>query len=127
MGSGDRTAERLTRVLQGAGVSVISVTIIDAANKATWMVTPSSLQAAAQPIIDAFNANDPAFAITEADAKTDAVFADIIDDVLTALIEQWDAMHAESTAGTLKGNASLYKQRIRSRVRVLRRAKPPTP
>lgn len=74
----------------------------------------------AQAVTD-YNAQRDAI---EADARTDAVFVDASDDLLTALIEQWPAMQAEASAGTLKGNISLYKQRIRARAKVLRRAKP---
>lgn len=117
----------LERALKLGGVNVTGVSIGDNTNRATWKVQPPNLQAAAQPIIDAFNPNDPAFALADADAKTDAVFNDVIDDVLTALIEQWPAMQADATAGTLSANASLYKQRMRNKVRALRRAKPTTP
>lgn len=44
----------LERALRAAGVPVIGVVIGDHANRATWTVQPESLQAQAQPIIDAF-------------------------------------------------------------------------
>lgn len=50
----------LDRAIRSAGVSIVSVSIGDPANKATWTVQPVSLQAAAQPTIDAFNPTDPA-------------------------------------------------------------------
>src|SRR3990167_2653402 len=53
-------AARLDDAIKVAGVAIVSVSIGDPANKATWMVQPASLQTAAQPIIDAFDPNDPA-------------------------------------------------------------------
>jgi hypothetical protein len=40
--------------LKAAGLAVDELTIGNQNNRATWMVGPSSLQAAAQPIIDAY-------------------------------------------------------------------------
>jgi hypothetical protein len=46
--------------IQAAGVAITDVSIGDDADRTTWRVTPSSLQAAAQPVIDGFvfNEND---------------------------------------------------------------------
>ena len=41
--------------LHAAGVDVVSVSVKDATDKATWTVLPSNLQSAAQPTIDAFD------------------------------------------------------------------------
>lgn len=60
-------AARLEQALRTAGVPVISVTIAVTADKATWTVQPPSLQAAAQPTIDGFNATDPAFDVADLD------------------------------------------------------------
>lgn len=62
----------LTRVLQSAGVPVVGVDIVDAASPATWVVRPSDLQAAAQPIIDAFDPNDPAHEQADLKARVTA-------------------------------------------------------
>lgn len=51
---------RVDAALRAAGVAITSVSIGDAANRATWKVQPANLQAQAQPVIDAFNPNDPA-------------------------------------------------------------------
>lgn len=67
--------DRLLRTLIAAGVAVTEVEIIDTANKASWRVAPASLQAAAQPTIDAFNPSDPAHATAEKDAEIDGLKA----------------------------------------------------
>lgn len=41
--------------LRAAGIAIVSVSIGDAANKATWTVQPPELQASAQPVIDSFD------------------------------------------------------------------------
>lgn len=104
-------------------VPIVGVSIGDPADKATWRVSPPELQAQAQPIIDAFNANDPDFAAEDADASVDDVFASVAGDLVTAMLENFAAMQAEVTAGTFK--PALWKQRLRARMQILRRAKPP--
>ena len=47
-------AARLDRALRAANIAIVGVSITDEANRATWRVHPPELQAAAQPIIDAF-------------------------------------------------------------------------
>ena len=66
-------AQRLDRALKLAGVAITGVSIGDDANRATWRVQPSSLQAAAQPTIDAFNPDDPAYVTAEHDAEIDGL------------------------------------------------------
>lgn len=58
-------ASRLDRAIKVAGVPIVGVSILDAADKATWTVTPADLQAQAQPIIDAFDPDDPAHKTAE--------------------------------------------------------------
>src|SRR3990167_8452574 len=65
-------AARLTKALLGAGVPIVSLSIGDEANRATWSVQPPSLRAAAQPIIDAFEDDAPAHAQAELDAQVTA-------------------------------------------------------
>ena len=65
-------AARLVAVLQTAGVPIIDVSIGDRANKATWRVYPADQQSAAQPIIDAFNPDDPAHETAAKDAEVKA-------------------------------------------------------
>lgn len=57
-----------------------------------------------------------------ADAATDALLDAVDGDFITALLEQWPAMVAAAQAGTF--NKSVVKQTLRSRMKVLRRAKP---
>lgn len=47
-------AARVDQYLRAQGLAIIGVSIADDANRATWKVHPSDLQAAAQPHIDAF-------------------------------------------------------------------------
>tara|TARA_R110000824_G_scaffold76509_6_gene193856 strand:+ start:2694 stop:3077 length:384 start_codon:yes stop_codon:yes gene_type:complete len=51
-------AGTLDQQIRAAGIAIVSVSIVDAANKSTWTVQPPELQASAQPIIDAFNVPD---------------------------------------------------------------------
>lgn len=62
-------AGRLDRAIKSAGVPIVGVSIGDPANKATWKVSPPSLQIAAQPTIDVFDVNNPAYETAELDAK----------------------------------------------------------
>lgn len=102
----------------------VNVSIGDPGDKSTWRVNPPELQAQAQPIIDAFDPNDPTFADADADAAVDGLLdANIAGDLLSALLDNFAAMQAEVTAGTFK--PALWKQRLRARVKILRRAKPP--
>lgn len=61
-------AARLDAAIKAANVPIAGVSIGDPTNKATWKVSPSSLQGAAQPTIDAFNVNDTAHEMAELDA-----------------------------------------------------------
>lgn len=68
---------RVTAAIVTAGVAIEGVSIADGANKATWLVTPSSLQAAAQPTIDAFDTSQAAhdvFANDQAKTKAKATY-----------------------------------------------------
>lgn len=57
---------RLAQALKAAGINVGGVSPIDGGG---YRVFPPELQAAAQPIIDAFNPNDPAHVTAEKDAE----------------------------------------------------------
>jgi hypothetical protein len=48
-------AAQLDRTLKAAGVAIVGVSIGDRSDKSTWTVQPSTLQAAAQPTISAFD------------------------------------------------------------------------
>jgi hypothetical protein len=61
-------AARLDAAIRAANVPIVGVSVGDPANRATWRVHPSSLQAQAQPVIDAFDPNDPALVGAEKDA-----------------------------------------------------------
>lgn len=63
------------RAIQAAGVPIVGMSFPDINNKATWRTNPPELQAQAQPTIDAFDPNDPAWARAEAEAKAAAFVA----------------------------------------------------
>lgn len=54
------TVVRLDEALRANGLAITGVSIADANNKATWSVQPSTLQAAAQAVITAFDASPAA-------------------------------------------------------------------
>lgn len=68
----DRLSAHLVRSITVAGVPIVSVALGDHANKATWTVLPAELQEQAQPIIDAFNPNDPAHVAADLDEQVKA-------------------------------------------------------
>ena len=70
-----KIAAHVDRAIKAAGVAITGVSIGDPANKATWTVQPPTLQAAAQPTIDAFNPNDP----THEQAELEAVVTAAVD------------------------------------------------
>lgn len=63
------SSTRLEKALRAAGVPVVGVS---PRPEGGYRVFPEELQAAAQPIIDAFNPNDPAHAAAELDAQVKA-------------------------------------------------------
>lgn len=54
-----KIAEHLDRALRTVGLAIVGVSIGNDANRATWTVSPVTLQAAAQPHINAFDPDDP--------------------------------------------------------------------
>lgn len=67
----DTLASRLLAAIRAAGVPILDVSIGQAENRATWRVRPTTLQPQAQPIIDAFDPDDPAH--ETADLQRDAL------------------------------------------------------
>jgi hypothetical protein len=63
-------AARLDQALRAANIAITGVSLGEYDNKATWKVRPANLQAAAQPIIDAFVIPTPA-QIADEEAQTD--------------------------------------------------------
>lgn len=61
-------AGRLDRAIKAVPCAIAGVSIGDQADKTTWKVQPTSLQACAQPTIDAFDPNHPAHEAAELDA-----------------------------------------------------------
>lgn len=54
-----KLAARLDQAIRAVLPALVSVSIVDDADKATWRVSPDTLQAQAQPIIDAFTVAEP--------------------------------------------------------------------
>jgi hypothetical protein len=48
-------AATLDAKVRAAGIAIVGVSIPNIADKSTWYVQPSTLQSAAQPVIDAFD------------------------------------------------------------------------
>lgn len=63
---------RLTNAITSAGIPVVGVSPVDGGG---YRVFPPELQAAAQPIIDSFNPNAPAYVTAEKDAEIDGLKA----------------------------------------------------
>lgn len=110
---------RVHDAIVAAGVPITGVSIGSAANKATWFVTPTNLQSAAQPTIDAFNLLDPTHLRGEADAEVGA--DTLAADLLAAMLRHWPAIQAEITAGTYQ--EARWRERIVTTARQLRRAR----
>lgn len=92
-GVGMGLAAQLDVAIRGAGVAISGVSIGDPGNKATWKVTPTNLQSAAQATIDAFNAADPAHEQAELDREIAAVFDNtrVIGAIVWAIIDTYSA------------------------------------
>ena len=60
-----RIASWLDTACKTAGYVIAGVSIGDPDDKSTWKVHPTSFQIACQPIIDAFDPNDPALLTAE--------------------------------------------------------------
>lgn len=86
-------AEWVDRAIRTTGVPITGVVIGDAATKTTWKVTPSTLQAAAQPTIDAFNAADPAHTSAELDTSVKSILDQerLISAVVWSIIDTYSA------------------------------------
>ncbi|MEK9810445.1 MAG: hypothetical protein VW362_08355 [Candidatus Nanopelagicales bacterium] len=62
----------MEQAIKAAGVPITGLSIGDVRQRGTWRVQPASLQAQAQPIIDAFDPNDPALAHAEVTEQAQA-------------------------------------------------------
>lgn len=107
-------AARLDRALKTAGLAISGVSIGDPANKATWKVHPSSLQATAQPTIDSFDPNDPAIIAAEFDAEA----ARLADDVVLRALARvtWEELQKMQVKA---GQTPLDLQGFRDRVKAI--------
>lgn len=91
--SHDRYAHVLRQLLVTAGVPITDVTLGDVTDKATWMVSPASLQGAAQPTIDALDPHDPSHEQAEQDAEVKVALdvERLISAVVWAVIDTYSA------------------------------------
>jgi len=107
-------AERLDREIRSAGIAIAGVSP-DAAAPGGYRVTPSSLQAAAQSIIDNFNPDDPAHDAAELSAS--ALSTSRQKDVLATCalivrargINAWNNMTVQQKVGVTLAEADVWK------------------
>ena len=109
-------AGSLDRAIRAAGVAILGVSVGDPANKATWKVQPPSLQAQAQPTIDAFDPIDPA--TVTADVTAQSQLTSRQKDILTtcALIVRrrlgepaWTALSLQGKKDAVFADADLWR------------------
>lgn len=105
------TAARLTIAIQDAGINIVGVSIDRLDDRSTWKVQPASLQAAAQPIIDAFVLPTPEqLADEEADLESSRK-------IVRALAREcYDAIPANPNK---PATFSDFMQRVKARYRAL--------
>jgi hypothetical protein len=87
-------AARLDQAVRAVvGTALIGVSIGNISNKSTWKVLPASLQAAAQPTIDAFDPAAPAVVTAELDAQVQAALDNerIYSAIVWAVIDTYSA------------------------------------
>jgi len=97
-------AEWLDRKLKASGVAITGVAIGIPSDKTTWKVSPASLQPQAQPIIDAFDPNDPTNVDTDLDSEVkQALDAErLISAVVWAIIDTYSAPASKAKYGTAR-------------------------
>ena len=108
----DSPATRLDRAIKAAGVPIHGVSPVVGGG---WCVSPASLQAAAQPIIDAFNPNDPTVIAAELAAK--AQLTSRQKDILTTCalivrargIAAWNAMTTPQKVTAALAEADIWR------------------
>lgn len=111
----NNTAERLDRALRAAGHVIIGVSIGDPADKATWAVHPPEAQDAAQPMIDAFNPDDPAILAAEltAMAFTESQRKDLVALCACAVrgrnVSAWTAMTTQQKVDATKAELNVFR------------------
>jgi len=99
-------ANRLKQQLTAASVHVTDVSIGQRADKSTWLVEPSSLQTAAQPIIDAYVEPTPA-QLADEDAERETTEKKL----LAVALALWECIPAPTlTKAQLRARAkAIYK------------------
>jgi hypothetical protein len=117
MDQGMTLAALVEQALRRAGLAITGVAIGDPANRTTWRVRPVSLQAAAQPVIDAFDPSDPVERRAAVDAEVDS--DDRVTDLIAALIAQW----ADVTTLVAAGKQAQAVTRVTAALRTARRAR----
>lgn len=114
-------ADRLHRTLINAAVSIDGVSIGNRADKSTWRVSPSSLQSAAQPTIDAFDTSEAA----------ERAFEDAQEPLLKSMLDAADQGISEiaaylviadsATNAQVRAEVKAIDQRQRAIIRALKR------
>lgn len=90
-------ARLLDGAVKAAGVPIVGVSIGTQADRTTWTVQPAALQGAAQPTINAFNADDPAYATADLDT---AVKGNLdVDRIFSAIV--WTILDTYSAPATI--------------------------
>jgi hypothetical protein len=108
-------AGRLDRALRAAGVAIVGVSIGDPATKATWKVQPPTLQAQAQPTIDAFDPN--AQSVIDAELTAAAVLTSREKDILAMCavvvrakgLAAWNAMTLQQKKDATFAEADVWR------------------
>lgn len=106
------TPRRLHAAILAAGVPIQGVSLGETGNKATWKVAPSSLQAAAQPTIDAFDPADAALATADLD---EAVKRDLDNERLTSAVV-WVILRQMFPADTVAQTKTKYTNAARPQI-----------
>lgn len=104
-------AARLDQILRNAGHAITGVSIGDRSNKATWTVSPSSLQVSCQATIDGFDPLDPAHAAAEKAAERDRqLAAKALRALATAIHKRFKAQVATDPTTAAQWEASLLAE-----------------
>lgn len=102
-----RLAEHVTAAIRAAGVPILGISIGTDNDRTSWRVNPATLQAAAQPTIDAFNPSDPALDLADLDAAVKATLDDerLISAVVWTILKQMFPADTDAQTKTKYGVA----------------------
>src|SRR3990167_7384491 len=106
---------RLDKTLRAAGIAIVGVSIGHIDDKTTWKVQPPQLQAQAQPIIYAFDANDPAHAAAELSLLAQSTSQEKSNLAMLACIvrsrnvNEWNVMTTTQKITAVRNEANVFK------------------